>query len=81
MSAYLRFQALALPLSKDKQLELAHAVIYDTPHPHIILYISVDRVQYTPTWTFRLRSFVESQICEIWNLEDNVRKRPFNKMS
>ena len=26
VSAYLRFQALALPLSKDKQLELAHVV-------------------------------------------------------
>ena len=45
VSAYLRFQALALPLSKDKQLELAHVV-------HIVIlstyfYKIVERVQYT----------------------------------
>ena len=56
-----------IALCKDKQLELAHVVIYSIGTIH-------------PTRTFRLRIFLHFDLRDL-TIEDNVRKRPITKMS
>ena len=62
-------------LGQDKQLELAHVVIYDTPYSHIYI-INVNWAQYTPRGRSGCASSCTIELRDS-TTEDNVRKRPF----
>ena len=61
---------IALP--QDKQLEIAHVVIYC----RIYSLITSEQGTIHPMWTFRLRTFWGQNLRDS-TAEDNVRKRPF----
>ena len=64
-----------IALYRDKQLELAHVVIYDTPYSHIYI-INVNWAQYTPRGRSGCASSCTIELRDS-TTEDNVRKRPF----
>ena len=59
-------------LDQDKQLEIAHVVIYCSVSP----LLAGEQGTIHPTWTFRLRSLLVLNLRDS-HVEDNVRKRPF----